>query len=145
VQRHGADPSWLVLEVTETALVHESSVVSATLQRLHSAGVRIALDDFGTGYSSLSWLHQFPVDIVKIDKSFVQTMADDQRRAVVVRAVVDIADETGLRVIAEGVETERQARMLTELGCETAQGWLFGRPVPVDDPSWAALPRAART
>ena len=138
VGAHGLDPRWVIVEVTETALVNESSIALASLVELHEAGVRIALDDFGTGYSSLSWLHQFPVDIVKIDKSFVQTVLSDHRRAVIVRALLDIADETGLGVVAEGVETEQQRAFLTELGCEAAQGWLFGHPVPADDPSWAA-------
>ena len=137
--RHGVDPTWVIVEVTETALVNESSVALASLVDLHAAGVRIALDDFGTGYSSLSWLHQFPVDIVKIDKSFVQTVLTDHRRAVIVRALLDIADETGLGVVAEGVETEQQRAFLDELGCEAAQGWLFGRPVPKDDPAWAGV------
>ncbi len=140
--RHGIDPTWVIVEVTETALVNESSVALASLQQLHEAGVRVALDDFGTGYSSLSWLHQFPVDIVKIDKSFVQTVLTDHRRAVVVRALLDIADETGLGVVAEGVETEQQRAFLAELGCEAAQGWLFGRAVPFEDPSWSALRKA---
>ena len=138
VEDHGLDPRWVIVEVTETALINESSVALASLVELHAAGVRIALDDFGTGYSSLSWLHQFPVDIVKIDKSFVQTVLTDHRRAVIVRALLDIADETGLGVVAEGVETEQQRAFLDELGCEAAQGWLFGRAVPVEDASWAA-------
>ncbi|MGE0818659.1 MAG: putative bifunctional diguanylate cyclase/phosphodiesterase [Candidatus Nanopelagicales bacterium] len=138
VGAHGLDPRWVIVEVTETALVHESSAALGCLNDLHDAGVRIALDDFGTGYSSLSWLHQFPVDIVKIDKSFVQTVLTDHRRAVIVRALLDIADETGLGVVAEGVETEQQRAFLAELGCEAAQGWLFGRPVAADDPAWAA-------
>jgi diguanylate cyclase (GGDEF)-like protein len=137
--RHDIDPAHVVVEVTETALVSESSMALASLVELHAAGVRIALDDFGTGYSSLSWLHQFPVDIVKIDKSFVQTVLTDHRRAVIVRALLDVTDETGLGVVAEGVETEQQRAFLAELGCETAQGWLFGRPVPAQDPSWSTL------
>jgi diguanylate cyclase (GGDEF)-like protein len=138
VAAHATDPARLLVEITETALMVEGTSSDA-LQELHDAGVRIALDDFGTGYSSLSWLHRFPVDIVKIDKSFVQAMLHDHRRAVVVRALLDIADEIGLGVVAEGVETEQQAALLRELGCEAAQGWLFGRPVPADDPAWAAL------
>jgi diguanylate cyclase (GGDEF)-like protein/PAS domain S-box-containing protein len=136
---HGVDPSWVVAEVTETALMSESSVAYRALADLHDRGVRIALDDFGTGYSSLSWLHRFPVDIVKIDKSFVQSMVTDHRRAVVVRAVLDIADEIGLGVVAEGVETDVERQVLLELGCATAQGWLFGRAVEVE----AAFPDLA--
>ena len=147
VAAHGTSPARVLVEITETALMVEGTASSAALEELHAAGVRIALDDFGTGYSSLSWLHRFPVDIVKIDKSFVQAMLNDHRRATVVRAVLDIADEIGLGVVAEGVETEEQAALLRELGCEAAQGWLFGRPVPADDPVWTALaglPRVGR-
>jgi diguanylate cyclase (GGDEF)-like protein/PAS domain S-box-containing protein len=148
IAAHSTPPERVLVEITETALMVEGTASSAALEELHAAGVRIALDDFGTGYSSLSWLHRFPVDIVKIDKSFVQAMLHDHRRATVVRAVLDIADEIGLGVVAEGVETEEQAAVLRELGCEAAQGWLFGRPVPADDPAWAALaglPRVGRS
>ena len=147
IAAHATPPERILVEITETALMVEGTASSSALEELHGAGVRIALDDFGTGYSSLSWLHRFPVDIVKIDKSFVQAMLRDHRRATVVRAVLDIADEIGLGVVAEGVETEEQASVLRELGCEAAQGWLFGRPVPADDPAWAALaglPRVGR-
>jgi len=139
-REYGVPTHRLVVEVTETALVGDDEVVRAALNDLHTAGIRIALDDFGTGYSSLSWLHRFPVDIVKIDRSFVHTLTSDHVRAVVVRAVLDIAAETGLVVVAEGVETEEQRRALVELGCTRAQGWLFGRAVAADDPMWAAAP-----
>jgi diguanylate cyclase (GGDEF)-like protein len=134
----GADPAWIVAEVTETVLTAENDRMLASLASLSRAGVRIALDDFGTGYSSLAWLHEMPVDIVKIDKSFVQTMAHDHRRAVVVAAVLDIADQIGLMVVAEGVETEAQRRMLEEMGCTHGQGWLFGRPAPLHAVEWPA-------
>ncbi|MFN8169118.1 MAG: EAL domain-containing protein [Candidatus Nanopelagicales bacterium] len=143
LERHRVPAGRLVVEVTETALLDRRGTGVAALHELHDAGVIIALDDFGTGYSSLSWLHELPVDIVKIDRSFVSSMVVDHRRAVVVRSVVDIADEIGLGVVAEGVETEEQLAMLREFGCETAQGYLLGRPVPVDDPSWPEL--GART
>lgn len=136
LEQHGVDAGRLIVEVTETSLLDERARAASALHELHDAGVLIALDDFGTGYSSLSWLHELPVDIVKIDRCFVQTMVDDHRRAVVVRSIIDIAEEIGLGVVAEGVETEEQLGMLREFGCETAQGYLLGRPVPVDDESW---------
>jgi EAL domain-containing protein (putative c-di-GMP-specific phosphodiesterase class I) len=134
----GVDPSWIVVEVTETVLTSENERMVASLAELSRAGIRIALDDFGTGYSSLAWLHELPVDIVKIDKSFIQSMAEDHRRAVVVAALLDIADQIGLMVVAEGVETEPQRRMLLDMGCSHGQGWLFGRPVALPEIVWSA-------
>jgi diguanylate cyclase (GGDEF)-like protein/PAS domain S-box-containing protein len=140
LERHGVAPGRLVVEVTETALLDRRAGGVDALHDLHRSGVLIALDDFGTGYSSLAWLHELPVDIVKIDRGFVQAMVVDHRRAVVVRSVIEIAEEIGLAVVAEGVETERQLAMLRDFGCESAQGFLLGRPVPADDPAWG--PRA---
>ena len=134
-----------MVEVTETALLDRSGGGIAALHDLHAAGVLIALDDFGTGYSSLAWLHELPVDIVKIDRGFVQAMVVDHRRAVVVRSVIELADEIGLAVVAEGVETQQQLAMLRDFGCESAQGFLLGRPVPADDPGWAARMHGSQT
>jgi diguanylate cyclase (GGDEF)-like protein/PAS domain S-box-containing protein len=144
LERHDVAPKRLVVEVTETALLDRRGGGVETLQALHAAGVLIALDDFGTGYSSLAWLHELPVDIVKIDRGFVQAMVVDHRRAVVVRSVIEIAEEIGLAVTAEGVETERQLAMLRDFGCESAQGFLLGRPAPIDDPAWGLLTRGTR-
>jgi diguanylate cyclase (GGDEF)-like protein len=140
VARAGGRPEWFVVEVTESVLIQDNGVVTGALDALHAAGIRIALDDFGTGYSSLSWLHQFPVDIVKIDKSFVQQIAVDARRAAIVRALLDVAASSGLEVVAEGVETEEQRGLLVQMGCTVAQGYLFGRPVPIEDESWQLPP-----
>jgi diguanylate cyclase (GGDEF)-like protein/PAS domain S-box-containing protein len=145
VARAGGRPEWFVVEVTESVLIQDNDVVTGALDDLHAAGIRIALDDFGTGYSSLSWLHQFPVDIVKIDKSFVQQIAVDARRAAIVRALLDVAASSGLEVVAEGVETEEQRDLLVEMGCTVAQGYLFGRPVPIEAATWAGTQQVPRT
>jgi diguanylate cyclase (GGDEF)-like protein/PAS domain S-box-containing protein len=139
IARAGGRPEWFVVEVTESVLIQDNDVVTGALDDLHAAGIRIALDDFGTGYSSLSWLHQFPVDIVKIDKSFVQQIGVDARRAAIVRALLEVAASSGLEVVAEGVETEQQRDLLIDMGCTVAQGYLFGRPVPIDAAPWAAM------
>ena len=101
---------------------------STTLRTLAERGVEVAIDDFGTGYSSLSYLKRFPVDILKIDRAFVDGLGSDAEDSAIVRAVVGMARALELGVVAEGVETEQQLHCLRELGCEWAQGFLFGRP-----------------
>ncbi len=100
--------------------------VARALKLLNCAGVRIALDDFGTGYSSLSHLRDFPVDVVKIDRSFIQRMADNQEISAIVSAVIGLADSLSLEVVAEGIETELQRQLLRQKGCSHGQGYLFG-------------------
>jgi diguanylate cyclase (GGDEF)-like protein/PAS domain S-box-containing protein len=127
----GVPGSALVLEITETALVDEPDRVLVALEALRALGVRIALDDFGTGFSSLSHLHRFPVDTVKVDRSFVAGVLDPSSRdRAIVTAVLHLAAHMGLRVVAEGVEQREQAEVLRELGCDLLQGWAFGRPAP---------------
>jgi diguanylate cyclase (GGDEF)-like protein len=121
----------LVVEVTETALVADLDAAAATLAQLQALGVRVALDDFGTGYSSLSYLRRLPVDILKIDRSFVQDL--DTGDARLLTAVVAMAGSLGLTCVAEGVEHESQAVALREMHCERAQGYLFARPMPADE------------
>lgn len=120
----------LCLEVTETAAISDLDATTEVLEELRELGVQLALDDFGAGWSSLTVLHRLPVDIVKLDRSFVERVAGDERTALVVRLFVDAAHALGLSAVAEGVETQEQARQLVALGCDRAQGWLFGRPVP---------------
>jgi EAL domain-containing protein (putative c-di-GMP-specific phosphodiesterase class I) len=119
----------LVLELTESVLMDEVSEAAPVLLRLKESGIQIAIDDFGTGYSSLSYLHRFPVDQVKLDKSFVESISYDGEGSPIARAVINMAHALGISVTAEGVETVEQARGLRVLGCERAQGFLFGRPV----------------
>jgi EAL domain-containing protein (putative c-di-GMP-specific phosphodiesterase class I) len=131
----------LVLELTESILVTDLVLVRGQLERLRTLGVRIALDDFGTGYSSLSYLQHLPIDILKIDKSFVTRVAHSERDAAMVRAIVQIAQPLEFNTGAEGVETPEQVDALRKLGCEWAQGYWFGRPMPVDETT-AVLTRA---
>jgi EAL domain-containing protein (putative c-di-GMP-specific phosphodiesterase class I) len=132
----GVPPSCVAIEVTETALIHDPGRSSRELARLSEAGVRIALDDFGTGYSSLSWLTQFPVNIVKIDKSFTDDVGIDERKTAIISAVIAVSHELGFTVVAEGIESMDQARRLTDLGCDRGQGYLYGKPTPIGEPPW---------
>ncbi|WP_170131279.1 putative bifunctional diguanylate cyclase/phosphodiesterase [Quadrisphaera granulorum] len=132
LDRTGLPAELLTLELTETAMMLDLDGAARRLQTLRDLGVRIALDDFGTGSSSLSYLHQLPVDVVKLDQAFISRLGQDATALALVRAVLDIASALGLTTIAEGVETPSQLRMLTELGCDKAQGYLLSRPVPAD-------------
>jgi EAL domain-containing protein (putative c-di-GMP-specific phosphodiesterase class I) len=127
---HGIDPGRLELEITESALLDKNYETVTLLRRLHDAGLNIALDDFGTGYSSLSYLRSFPFDKIKIDQLFVGEMATRADCSAIVASVVDLARKLGMTTTAEGVETEEQLRLVREAGCETVQGYLFGRPQP---------------
>jgi EAL domain-containing protein (putative c-di-GMP-specific phosphodiesterase class I) len=122
----GFDPALLCLEITESAFVDAAEAVSA----LKSLGVKLGIDDFGTGYSSLSYLLRFPVDIVKIDRSFVQGLGNDRGSTAITRAVLSLASTFGLTAVAEGVETSKQVAHLTKLECRLAQGYYFARPQP---------------
>jgi len=127
----GLPPSALLLELTETTWISDLDEAARAVQRLRDLGVRVALDDFGTGHSSLALLHQLPVDAVKIDRSFTMSLRSRKcRTAMLVDGVVALCSALGLVVVAEGVETEEQARVLAALGCTYQQGFLFGRPQP---------------
>lgn len=127
MRENRVDLARVTLEVTETMLlVDNTQAVRRVLTELRDSGVRIALDDFGTGYSSLSHLRDFPIDKVKLDGSFIQAMATDQQAVKIVRALIGMANSMGLSVIAEGVETEAQSRLLQQMGCPLGQGFLFG-------------------
>jgi len=126
----GIDPSLIELEITESQLMHDPDHAIKMLRALGEAGVRIAIDDFGTGYSSLAYLTRFPLASLKIDRSFVADVLDDEADATIVRTIVDMAHTLGFTVIAEGVELDSQATFLRALGCEQAQGFLFARPMP---------------
>jgi len=128
----GLEPSWLCLELTESVLIEATTSAMHMLASLKALGVRLGIDDFGTGYSSLSYLRRFPVDVVKVDRSFVAGLGDDGEDDAIVAAVIGLTQRLGLRAVAEGVETEEQARRLRELGCDLAQGYLFARPQPPD-------------
>jgi len=128
----GLPPENLTLEITESALMRDAVAALGVLRALKSIGVSLAIDDFGTGYSSLSYLQRFPLDILKVDKSFVDELGNDQGSEIVA-AVINLAHALGLRVVAEGVESEVQLSVLQDLGCDYAQGYLFSRPVPASE------------
>jgi len=124
------DARLLELEVTESLLMEDTARTVRTLERLRGQGITIALDDFGTGYSSLSYLKRFPVDTIKIDKSFVRDVATDAQSGAIATAIVTLAHSLGKDVVAEGVETREQLESLAARGCDAVQGFLFSRPVP---------------
>lgn len=130
VHAKGADPHNLKLEITETTLMQQPERAAAALEACRVKGLSIAIDDFGAGYSSLGYLHRFPIDTLKIDRSFVMAMHDDHRSLKIVQSVLSMANELGIPVVAEGVETERDAKTLRDLGCQYAQGYFFARPGP---------------
>ena len=125
----GLAPEALILELTETVLVHEADLAAHRLQELQGLGVRLAVDDFGTGYSSLSYLRQFPFDILKVDKSFVATITDADAIPAIVRGLLELGRTLGLETVAEGVENIVQRDALQAHGCDLAQGFLFARPM----------------
>ncbi|MTV24047.1 EAL domain-containing protein [Nitriliruptoraceae bacterium ZYF776] len=129
----GVPTDALVLEITESLLVEDVAATSEVLHALHRRGVTIAIDDFGTGYSSLTYLRQFPIDILKIDRSFVTTIGDDGTLPPIVQGVLDLAATLGLASVAEGVELEVQEQALRQAGCGSGQGWLFSRPLVAGD------------
>ena len=127
------DPELVTLEMTETVFVHDTERALIVLTDLKDLGVTLALDDFGTGYSSLTYLKRFPVDIVKIDRSFVADLEQDEASHSIVSAIVELAHLLGMTVVAEGVETAQQHLLLDDLGCDCCQGYYFARPMPAGD------------
>lgn len=135
----GIDPSLIELELTESVVMKDFAESARQMQRLKELGVRIAVDDFGTGYSSLSYLHQLPIDVLKIDRSFVERIDQPEGTLPIVEAVALMAHALGLRIVGEGVETVGQLRALRSAGCEILQGYLFARPLPVEEATrWLA-------
>jgi len=128
----GVEPTSLVLEVTESALMDDAEAALRVLTELKTLGVQIAIDDFGTGYSSLVYLKRFPVDLIKIDRSFVAGLGRDHEDAAIVRSVIDLVHALGIATVAEGIETRRHLAMLQDLGCAYGQGYLWSPPVPAD-------------
>ncbi len=137
--RYDVDPKQLILEITESSIMADPIRAAGVVDALHELGVGLAIDDFGTGYSSLSYLKRLPVSEIKIDKSFVMSMGDDDNDAVIVRSTVDLGQNLGLRVVAEGVETLEVWDELKLLGCDIAQGYFLSRPLPAGEiASWIA-------
>jgi predicted signal transduction protein with EAL and GGDEF domain len=128
----GLAPDRLMLEITESVLMHNTDASIRQLAQLRELGVGLAIDDFGTGYSSLSYLRAFPVAELKIDRSFIDTIADDPAAVPLVATIVQLARSLSLTTVAEGVETQAQCNLLRELGCDRLQGFFFARPAPVE-------------
>jgi EAL domain-containing protein (putative c-di-GMP-specific phosphodiesterase class I) len=132
----GVDPRQLALEITESLLVEDPLASAETLAALREVGVKPVLDDFGTGYSSLGYVKHFPLDFLKLDRSFVAELGEGERDAAIVGAVVEMSRALEARVVAEGIETESQLEQVIALGCHLAQGFYFARPLPperIDD------------
>jgi EAL domain-containing protein (putative c-di-GMP-specific phosphodiesterase class I) len=135
----GVSASRVILEITESVIVHVTTEVLATLHALKALGIRLAIDDFGTGYSSLAYLQQFPIDVLKIDKSFVDGVARGRNEAAVANTIIALGHALGLQVVAEGVEHVAQREQLQMLKCDLAQGYLFARPLNAGELlSWCA-------
>jgi diguanylate cyclase (GGDEF)-like protein/PAS domain S-box-containing protein len=143
LRAHDLTPDWLAVEITEGVLMGNVPEAQRRLEELHCMGIRLHIDDFGTGYSSLEALHQFPIDALKIDRSFVSRLESDPRSRELVSTILTMARGLDIDVIAEGVETAAQQRVLVDLGCATGQGYLFARPAPALDLMPLLLQRSA--
>jgi diguanylate cyclase (GGDEF)-like protein/PAS domain S-box-containing protein len=140
LEQYCVAPERLELEITETVLMDNAENYLATIQSIRELGVKLSLDDFGIGYSSLSYLNRFPLDRLKIDRAFVQDMLDAPTDLAIIRAIIELGHELGLRVVAEGVESEHQADILRNIGCDELQGFLFSKALsPADLSSWSNL------
>jgi EAL domain-containing protein (putative c-di-GMP-specific phosphodiesterase class I) len=137
----GLDPGLLELELTEGVLMNNTEKTVKTLKSLKAMGVRLAIDDFGTGFSSLSYLKRFPLDVLKIDRAFINDITSDPDAAAITLATIEMAHTLKLHVIAEGVETPAQLAFLHEHGCDTYQGYLYSRPVPPEEIPAMLLPK----
>jgi EAL domain-containing protein (putative c-di-GMP-specific phosphodiesterase class I) len=133
LERADAPAERLCIEITESVLIEVVGELAESVQELRAAGVRLALDDFGTGYSSLSRIRDFPIDVIKVDQSFVEGAATDTIDAAVVSSVVQLARSLSLQVVAEGIETTEQLAAIRALGCAKGQGYLFGVPMPAGE------------
>lgn len=144
IREAGIEASSLELEITESLVARDPEQAVRLLRELCASGVRLMVDDFGTGYSSLAHLKRFPVDGLKIDRAFVRNLPEDRSDASITRAVISMAHELGLCVVAEGVESSEQLRFLRENGCELVQGYLFGAPMPAEELPTAVARHEAR-
>jgi len=133
VEETGLAAQLLELEITESSVMDDPESALDILTAFHDMGIRIAIDDFGTGYSSLSYLKRFPLDVLKIDRSFVADIPGDTDDAAIVETIIAMAHRLNLHVIAEGVETQEQVGFLLEHGCDQVQGYFYGRPMPAEE------------
>jgi EAL domain-containing protein (putative c-di-GMP-specific phosphodiesterase class I) len=140
IDDNAIEPGMLELELTESSLMDNAPATLELLKRFKAMGVSLALDDFGTGYSSLNYLHQFPIDKLKIDQSFIRDMLDDPADLAITKAIIGLGHTLGLVVTAEGVEHLAEADVLREAGCDELQGFLFARPMPAHELAiWLAM------
>ena len=139
LHEHQVPPGAMCLEITESAIMDDPNRAQQTLEQFHDMGLKMSIDDFGTGYSSLAYLKRLPVHELKIDRSFVMNMHRDAQDAKIVRSVVDLAHNLGLKVTAEGLEEAAAWGLLGELGCDIAQGYWIAKPMPAEQlPQWVA-------
>jgi EAL domain-containing protein (putative c-di-GMP-specific phosphodiesterase class I) len=129
INRHEVDPALVEIEITEGLMMEDTEAAERSLDYLKAAGVRVSVDDFGTGYSCLSYLHRFPIDVLKIDRSFVKQIGHGADNECITEAIISLAKSLKLEVVAEGVETSEQLEFLLSRGCHVAQGYFFGKPM----------------
>ena len=127
------DPSQIHIEITESLLMEEPGAAKEVLEKCRAHGIKVSIDDFGTGYSSLGYLHNFPINTLKIDQSFIRSMTSEPSSLILVKSIIGLAQNLGMKIIAEGIETEQEASIIRDLGCEECQGFWFARPMPLED------------
>ena len=133
LETYAFSPSQLEIEITESVMVESVERAKAVIEEVKGLGLQVAIDDFGTGYSSLSYLHNFPANLLKIDKSFIDAMNEGKSSQKYVESIISIGHVLGLEVISEGVESEEQLETLKRIGCDLIQGYIWGRPLPPDE------------
>ncbi len=143
-RKYRIDPEFIILEITEEAMVQDVDLTMQAMQKLKNHGFRLSIDDFGTGYSSMRYLKDFPLDELKIDKSFIDHIVENSNDQAIARSIIDLAQNLNLDVVAEGVETEEQYRLLQEMGCKFYQGFLFSPPLTQDEFIWRIRSQALR-
>jgi EAL domain-containing protein (putative c-di-GMP-specific phosphodiesterase class I) len=144
LERTGINPANVVLEITESAVMSDAEAMVARLHQLKALGVRLAIDDFGTGYSSMSYLCSFPIDILKIDRSFVSGVPNEPQKAGIVRTIVELGHILDLQTVAEGIEMNEELEQLRALHCDLGQGYWFAKPLAVDDVMTLLTEQAAK-
>ena len=132
IEQYGVDPAFLELEITESVLIDDFDTVLEQMHKIREMGIKISLDDFGTGYSSLSYLKRLPIDTLKIDKSFIDTVIDDNSTRIITESIISMVKKLGYETVAEGVENDRQYEYLQSIECDNIQGFLLGKPMPSD-------------
>ncbi len=133
LHKYDVSPEEIELEITETILIDDFQEITEKLETLRGMGVKISLDDFGTGYSSLSYLKGLPIDTLKIDKSFIDTVVTDENTRIITESIIYMVKKLGFETIAEGVETQEQFDYLTEIDCDNIQGYYLGKPMPPEE------------